>query len=425
MKLVSLEAENFKRLKAFKLAISEDQHLVIFEGKNGAGKTSALDILWAAIDYAGFKKENPRPLFDGADAGHVTVFIGNLKVTRKWTSNEKTYLQVETADGMIAKSPQGMLDELTSNLTVDPLAFSRLNAKEQRQVLINMLGLGNDLDELEAKRQQIFDERTDLNRTHKSLLAQYEAIPTPAEAVPEQEVSLHTIMLELDEANAHNKAWADAVASHDKAIEDIEKLGLEIKALENEITVKRNQIATQTANLKGYRTEVEKLGGVAGRINTDLIKEKGKAIDETNKLVRQVMAKKQLGKQITEIRNQIDARSMGIQTVDTEKANLLKGVALPIPGMEIGEDCLLINGFPLTQCSAAEQLRISTWIAMAMHPKLRVLRIEDGSLLDPDNLGIIKSMAEEKDFTVLMERVGDGKTGLLIEEGELRNASGV
>ena len=59
-------------------------------------------------------------------------------------------------------------------------------------------------------------------------------------------------------------------------------------------------------------------------------------------------------------------------------------------GLALGNGEVLLNGLPLSQASGAEQLRLSMAIAMAGNPKLRVLRIKEGSLLDDDNLALLR-----------------------------------
>ncbi len=65
-------------------------------------------------------------------------------------------------------------------------------------------------------------------------------------------------------------------------------------------------------------------------------------------------------------------------------------------------------------------MRVSAAIAMAGNPKLRVIRIQDGSLLDEDGLKIISDMAAEKDYQVWLEAVDStGKVGIYMEDGEV------
>ena len=57
---------------------------------------------------------------------------------------------------------------------------------------------------------------------------------------------------------------------------------------------------------------------------------------------------------------------------------------------------------------------------MAANPKLKVIRIANGSLLDKKNLAIIRELAIEKDYQVWIEMVDDtGDVGIYVEDGEI------
>ncbi len=59
-------------------------------------------------------------------------------------------------------------------------------------------------------------------------------------------------------------------------------------------------------------------------------------------------------------------------------------------------------------------------MAMALNPKIRVIRITDGSLLDSENLALIEEMAGEHDFQIWIEKVDEsGSVGITIEDGQV------
>jgi len=106
---------------------------------------------------------------------------------------------------------------------------------------------------------------------------------------------------------------------------------------------------------------------------------------------------------------------------DKVKADAIARAKLPVDGLGFGDGAVTYNGIPLEQSSSAEQLRVSLSIAMAANPKLRVIRIQDGSLLDDDSLTAIAKAAEENDYQVWIERVDtSGKIGIVIEDGMIK-----
>jgi hypothetical protein len=112
-------------------------------------------------------------------------------------------------------------------------------------------------------------------------------------------------------------------------------------------------------------------------------------------------------------------------TVTMEERTKIKTAAIaaakmPIDGLSLESGRVMFNGIPLDQGSSAEQLRVSTAIAMSSNPELRVIRIKDGSLLDPDGMAMVKEMAKENDFQIWIERVADNDPiAVVIEDGSV------
>src|SRR4051812_37263172 len=65
MKIISLHAENVKRLKA--VDITPDSPTVVIAGKNGQGKSSVLDSILLALAGKDAAKLMTRPIRDGAE----------------------------------------------------------------------------------------------------------------------------------------------------------------------------------------------------------------------------------------------------------------------------------------------------------------------------------------------------------------------
>ncbi len=69
------------------------------------------------------------------------------------------------------------------------------------------------------------------------------------------------------------------------------------------------------------------------------------------------------------------------------------------------------------------QVPMSMSMAMALNPKIRVIYIPDASLLDSENMALVKRMAEANDFQVWLEVVSED--GVVIEDGEVVSVDGV
>jgi hypothetical protein len=70
---------------------------------------------------------------------------------------------------------------------------------------------------------------------------------------------------------------------------------------------------------------------------------------------------------------------------NADKRAKIAAAMMPVDGIEFAEDeSILLSGLPFEQASDAEQLRASIAIAMAANPRLRVIRVRGGSLLEED-----------------------------------------
>src|SRR5690606_29737088 len=82
------------------------------------------------------------------------------------------------------------------------------------------------------------------------------------------------------------------------------------------------------------------------------------------------------------LEQQSEALTRAMEDRNEAKAKAIAAASLPVPGLAFGDGTVTLAGVPFDQASDAEQLRASVAIAMALNPRLRVLRVRDGSLLD-------------------------------------------
>ena len=179
MKVIEFRAENFKKLKA--VEIHPDPTVQVISGANGAGKSSILDAIWAALGGADMSKETGtiQPIREGEEKASVRLDLGDFIVTRKWTKSGST-VTVENKDGAVYKTPQALLDGLIGKISLDPLNFSNADSKYQRDVLLSIVKIPVDLVKIDGDRQEKYIYRTALNRDIKAMNARLAAMPAPA-----------------------------------------------------------------------------------------------------------------------------------------------------------------------------------------------------------------------------------------------------
>lgn len=416
MKIISLKAENVKRLKA--VEIVPEGNTVIVSGRNGQGKTSVLDSIWLALGGGNAAKDSQtsQPIRDGEKKANVSLDLGDIKVTRSWTATGGMTLKVEGKDGAVYKSPQGLLDGMTGKLSFDPLAFSRMVPEEQRKTLIGLVDLGFDPDEMERKIKGVYDERTAVNRDLKALEARISGMAAIDPSLPAEEVSLTELLEEAKEAAQHisdNKRMrSDLVSMRTKA----ETMQRELKTLREELERKEKKFQTTVEAGRLLASAVEILEDP----DLEAINAKIGNIEEVNRKIREANQAKALMSEAEALRRAADENTAALEEMREQKRNALAAAKFPIDGLGFDEVGVTFRGVPFAQCSSAERMKVSLSIAAALNPTIRVIRVNDGSLLDSESMAEVERMAAERDMQVWVERVDEtGKVGIVIEDGEI------
>lgn len=403
MKIIELRAENVKRLKA--VEITPDGTLQVIGGKNAQGKSSVLDAIWLALGGGKASKETVLPIRDGESKASVRLDLGALIVTRSWTA-KGTSLKVENAEGAVFKSPQAMLDGLVGRLSFDPLEFTRLSAKDQREALLDLVELGIDLDELARQRNEIFAERSEVGRRGKAI-----GDVQVDDDLPDLERSAQDFISRIREAEAHNKQI-------DSALHQVEVTSAAISKAEAQIASLEEQLAQWREDLVDLKEPA-----LAGRIDVCTLEAELSGVEELNQQIRANNQARERQARKDKLRAEYQSLTDGIEKLDKTKAEALAAASFPVAGLGFDDMGVTYQGVPFSQASSAEQIRVSVAMAMAMNPKLRVLRIKDGSLLDAETLEALRAQVEENDFQLWLERVGNADEGaVIIDDGQVQEA---
>lgn len=417
MKIVQLEAENIKRLRA--VEIVPQSNTVIVGGKNGHGKTSTLDSIVFAL---GGKRALPeKPVREGQDAGVVCLTLDNgLTIKQHIKADRTTKLEVRTGDGIKSAQPQDVLDRLFGTLTFDPLAFAYMAPKQQVELLKELVHL--DFTELDRKRQTIFEDRTAINRVATELKGQLAALPVH-EDVPADEVSVTELSSQLAEINTRREGYADV--QRERA-----QLDQELRRNEQRISEIHEQLESLKDQLEAARERSEAAIRKIGKMDAWLaettppdpseINAKIAKADAVNRKVRENKKREEVLQQIEQQKAHSEELTAQIEAIDKAKRDELAAAVFPVDGLSFDEKTVLFKGIPFEQISGAEKLRVSVAMGIALNPELRVLLVRDGSLLDEDNLALLQSMADEHDVQIWIERVGKGQeVSVVIEDGSV------
>lgn len=410
--VINLVAENYKRIKAVDITPDPNSSTVTIAGRNAQGKSSVIDAIWAALAGTAATKgtATTRPIRDGEDTARVTVDLGNIIVTRTW-EGDKTALKVESREGARFGSPQKMLDELIGRLSFDPLAFASLAPKAQQAELLQLVELPFNPATLASQRKAAFDDRTDVGRVVKQLQGQLAGFPAIGDDVPDEPVSVAALIEELDIATSLQVDAENAAINANHAARAVADAEQGVTRAEEHLAAMRADLAKAEAH-RNRLPEPPEVEPIRTRINN---------VEEVNAAVRQKHQRQEVVDLLDAEKSKRDALTDKIAELDKTKTNGLAAATFPIDGLGFDDEGVTYRGVPFAQSSAAERLRVSVAMAMAMNPKIRVIRITDGSLLDSENLALIEEMAAAEGFQVWIERVDEtGKVGVIIEDGEVK-----
>ena len=410
MKITRLEIFDFKKIVA--VDIRPDGSTVTISGGNGAGKSSCLDAIEAAL--GGTRRSPAEPIRQGQKKARVVVETEELVVTRTFTA-KGSQLEVKAKDWSTYASPQAMLDALVGPVSFDPISFARQEAKEQAATLRALVGL--DFTKEDGERLVKFNERTDVGRELRRLHGAVDKMPEAPPGTPDAEVVMSEIVSEIDKRQRENASNAAKRATLDA----MRREGVVLARSVDDAKEKLAQLEAALAGLRetgvALRAEVDQL------IDQDVGELRGRMAnaEAVNAAVRLKATRANLCAEIDALTDKSEALTKYIEQIDEVKASAAASAKYPIPGLAVTDAGVQLDGVPFEQASQAQKLRASIAIGLALNPKLRVLLVRDAAVLDEASTAMVASMAEEAGAQVWLEKIvhDGGGMSVVIEDGHV------
>lgn len=426
MKVIELRAENFMRLRAVLIRPGDDG-VVTIAGANGHGKSSVLTALASAIGGAALCPDVP--IRRGEDHAEVTVDLGDLVVTRRWTASGNSTLTVKNKDGFKASSPQNVLDKLLGGLAFDPLAFTREKPKDQAETLRKLVGLDFTIND--RARQRLFEERTIVNREReqiKGALARMVEVEAPDEEVSVADLLAKQtgLLAQKRDLEAAQRAAQVATQKREAAQVILEEAKKDVVKMEKQLAHARNIVASHEKALIEAEENEDKAGGQCMELpepDLDGIRKQLAEAEGVNSKVRAKKARQAEAAKLSEKDQEAGRLTSQIEMRDLQKATDIASAHFPIPGLGFNEDGVTMEGLPFGQASTAQQIRASIAIGASLSGKLKVALVRNGNDLDDSSLEMVAKFAVEFGLQLWIERIaGGGESGVVIEDGAVLGA---
>lgn len=451
MRIIKLKTENVKRISVFEVTPDPAGALVTIGGKNGAGKSSVLDSIAYAL--GGDKLVPTQPIRSGEKEAKIVVDLGDYIVTRKFSREEivdetkgltppfhvgwgptKSALTVTNRDGAKYPSPQMLLDSLYGKLTFDPLAFSKEKPATQNEILRRLVNL--DFAEIDKRRKTFYDSRAMDKKTLAIQEGKLAALPKTANAQGVYDTTETPIDEVAAEVNAGRKLhelaltkdieWSNARAKMNVLNQEHAGHLSKIQSLEHQLA-EAKQALTRCEDARHAQVAVVELASEeASKTKTavpnfEVLDAKLRDIDLSNNRARQNKAFLAQEQEVKNYQVLIAEHTKTIDEIDEQKAAALQAAKFPVDGLGLADDGVTFDGLPLQEVSSSVQLRVSIAIGLALNPKLKILLIRNGNLLDDAGLRDVAAQAATADAQVWMEYVTSHAEGVsvMLEDGHL------
>ncbi len=431
--IVELRAENFQRLKA--IQIRPTGRVVRLTGGNDQGKTSILQAIAAAIKG---KPACPTdPIRDDCDKAWISLDLGDKVVRRTFTRGKDgepytTSLIVEAkVEGGKAKlgSPQQVIDSLMADISFDPLIFLGLPPAKQVDALRRFVSGFDFVANAQANARDKL-ARTDANRKAREATLRAEGMGAFPADLPAERINEQALLDQLTNAAATNGAIErerQRRTNEQGAIEGlrsrVERKRDEIASLENQISILRGEISETEREIANRQQLLDDTPLPGEPIDVSDVSVQMTRARQINALIGDRETRDRLVKEAATHEFEAESYDSAIEKREQQKRDAIAAAKLPVEGLDFTDDGLLYKGHPFEQASMAVRLKVGVALAMASNPRLRVLRIRDGSLLDEKSMATITEMAEANDFQVWVELVDtSGRVGFVVEDGTVRQA---
>lgn len=414
IKINKLEIENVKRVKAVKLEPTKNG-LTIIGGNNSQGKTSVLDaIAWA---LGGNKFRPSEAHREGSTIPpNLRVELSNgLIVERKGKNSE---LKITDPSGK--KAGQNLLDSFVAELALDLPKFMNSNNKEKANILLEIIGVGEQLYELEKKETKLYNERhaigqiADQKKKFAEEQKHYPEAPKSAISISELIQEQQKILAKNAENQKHRNNLKELLKGEE---DDKREYALLVEQIE-ELTKRKNRIGTQ------INTRIEHIE-IAQKTVEELVDESTKELEASiqnieaiNHKVSANISRERALNEASEYREQYGELTEKINEVRKAKLDLLDSAKLPLAGLNVQDGELTYKGFKWDGMSSAEQLKVATAIVKELKPQCGFVLMDKLEQMDVDSLKEFGTWLENEGLQVIATRVSKGEEcTLIIEDG--------
>ena len=419
VKITALEAENVKRIKAVALTPAPTG-LTLVGGNNNQGKTSVLDALAWALGGEKFRPNAAQR--DGAVApAHLRVTLSNgVVVERKGKNSSLT-----VTDPTGRRSGQQLLNAFVEPLALDLPRFMEASDKEKADILLRIIGIGNELHLRDMEIKSIYDKRTftgQLAQQKKHFADELISYPD----APEQPLSASDLIRQQQDILARNgenqrlRQQAQELARQEQqCLDELKRTRERIAELEK----LREELDTKHTKLFNQRKNAEKTVDQLRDESTAELEASIQSIEETNRKVRANLEKARAEDEASKYASDYDKLTDALEQKRKERLDLLNGADLPLPELSVEDGALTYKGKRWRDMSGSDQLRVAAAIVRRLNPDCGFVLLDKLEQMDMTTLEEFGRWLEAEGLQAIATRVSTGsECQIIIEDGMVKGA---
>ena len=414
IKINKLEIENVKRVKAVRLKPS-DTGLTIIGGNNNQGKTSVLDAITWALGGNRYKPSNATREGSVIPPNLKITMSNGLVVERKGKNSD-----LKVIDPRGEKAGQQLLDSFVEELALNLPKFMNQTSKEKATTLLQIIGVGDKLAELEGKEREVYNQRhaigqiADQKEKYAKEQIYYPDVPDEIISASDLIKKQQEILAKNGQNQTHRRNLRELETNQLLDQEKYDQITAKIEELLNEKSELGSRINTRTEQIELAKKIVEELQDES----TAELEASIENIEQTNEKIRANLSKEKAEEDAQEYRDQYSRLTTEITNLREQKRELLDNASLPLEGLSVEDGELIYKGFKWDSMSGADQLKVSTAIVRKLNPKCGFVLMDKLEQMDLDTLKDFGSWLEKEGLQVIATRVSKGdECSIIIEDG--------
>ena len=409
MKILSLELENVKRVSLVRMAPSANG-LTVIGGNNAQGKSSVLDGIIYALGGEKYRPSNLQHEGGIANARIRIELSGGLIVERK---GKNAALHVTDSTGR--KHGQTLLNSFVEELALNLPKFLTMRDDEKAEVLLQTMGISDQLEALDLREKQAFDRRHDLAviaDQKKKFALEMKEYPD----VPDTPISAAELIQQCQNILARNGEIRRLKEQRENMRNNLDLIEKRMQVLSSEL----ESLAIQRGQLQGDLDMIAKTD--EQEESTAELEAKIADIDNINAKIRANLDKAAAEADAEEYAAKVVPLTEALEAVRQEKRELLSGAKMPLPELTIGKNTknrpvLLYRGQPWDGMSTMERFRVGTAIIKQLKPECGFILLDGLEAFDSEQMAAFDKWLQDEDLQAICTRVGSDDCTIIIEDG--------